>query len=99
MLPPLTRGMVLLRVKRHDGKEAELDPGHVILIEPPLVDDDGTTTLVHLESGVKIRVLGHHGEISQVIQTARQMSSELLLEALIDSIRASATPVPVTEVN
>ena len=99
MLPPLTRGQVLLRMTRHDGKAVELDPGHVILIEPPLVDDDDKETILHLDGNVKVRLAGGHEQNAALIQTARSMASEILLETLIDSIRASATPVPATELN
>lgn len=98
MLPPITRGQVLMRLTRFDGKSVELDPGYVILVEPPLVGDEDVTE-VCLEGGARVRLKGGHEQNAAAIQTARSLASEIMLETLIESIRASVTPVPVTEVN
>ena len=85
MLPPMTRGQIFQQVIRQDGKVAYIDPGHVVFVEPGA--DAEYDTDVTLESGLVKTIKGNAEVVVTRLQNGRQMASELLLGAMIESIQ------------
>ena len=93
-MPPMLRGQVFQHVTLANYGMPEcsayIDPANVVFIEPADDQPEGKT-IVTLESGVQRVLKGNVELITHALQGGRQMASELLLEAMIESIRQTIT--------